>query len=165
MTRTCGECTLCCKLMGVEEIPKPPNVWCEHCDKGTGCRIYHGKPESCSAFECSWLATPDLPDDLRPDRTHCLLAANLNDDGSLSSISCFVDPDYPDAWQKAPMNDLMRVIVVSMDTPIVITSGPSLKKRVMFKLGKRLVGVKEVSMTPPDATGKQIIVGDMTDAD
>ena len=29
--RACGSCTLCCKTMGVDELAKPPGVWCQHC--------------------------------------------------------------------------------------------------------------------------------------
>ena len=30
--RSCDGCTLCCKLLSVEEIDKPQQHWCEHCD-------------------------------------------------------------------------------------------------------------------------------------
>lgn len=34
--RTCGSCTLCCKVMAITALKKPMNKWCEFCDKGTG---------------------------------------------------------------------------------------------------------------------------------
>ena len=38
--RTCGTCTLCCKVMAIAALKKPMNKWCEFCDKGAGCKIY-----------------------------------------------------------------------------------------------------------------------------
>jgi hypothetical protein len=40
MTRSCGSCTLCCKLMPVlldDGEDKPAGEWCKHCTKGVGC--------------------------------------------------------------------------------------------------------------------------------
>lgn len=66
--KSCGECSLCCKLMGIDELSKPLGVWCQHAAPGCGCRIYSDRPESCRAFECAWLKEPEWPDELRPDR-------------------------------------------------------------------------------------------------
>src|SRR4051794_24207443 len=38
--RSCGTCTLCCKVVGVLEIDKPGGVWCRHCVSGKHCAIY-----------------------------------------------------------------------------------------------------------------------------
>jgi len=51
---TCGECSLCCKLMGVSSINKPVNRWCRHCTK-PGCGIYHDRPRDCQDYACIWL--------------------------------------------------------------------------------------------------------------
>ena len=42
--RTCGDCTLCCKVMAIEELAKPVGTWCPHCKPGRGCRIYPDRP-------------------------------------------------------------------------------------------------------------------------
>lgn len=74
--RVCGGCTACCKVREIYDDPvletflKPPGVWCKHCDKGRGCRLW-SKPErpiSCLDFHCSWLEGDFSPDE-RPDRT------------------------------------------------------------------------------------------------
>ena len=31
LVRNCDGCTLCCKVMGVAELAKPPGVQCAHC--------------------------------------------------------------------------------------------------------------------------------------
>jgi hypothetical protein len=69
--RTCGGCTLCCKLPRIAEVEKPRDVWCRHCDIGRGCKIYATRPKVCRDFECWWLTHEEMPEDLRPDRVGC----------------------------------------------------------------------------------------------
>lgn len=67
--RTCGECTLCCKLLPVRELEKPANTRCQHqCSKG--CKVYHTAemPVSCKVWNCRWLVNDDTHDLPRPDR-------------------------------------------------------------------------------------------------
>jgi len=67
--RSCGECQLCCKLLGVREFNKPHGVWCPHVGPpGRGCAIYDDRPESCRGFTCLWLASGISPPELRPDK-------------------------------------------------------------------------------------------------
>jgi len=69
MPRTCGGCTLCCKLMPVRELAKPANTRCEH-QSSRGCGIYRklGFPRSCELWSCAWLTEADTADQPRPDR-------------------------------------------------------------------------------------------------
>ena len=53
--RSCGTCTLCCKLLQVPEVEKPLGEWCRHCDKGVGCTIYAERPQRCRDFFCGYL--------------------------------------------------------------------------------------------------------------
>lgn len=79
MDRTCGECTLCCTLLTVQETTvvggrgsssktefnKPAGSRCQYlCDKG--CSIYPTRPYACRRFECLWLKG-EAPDWARPD--------------------------------------------------------------------------------------------------
>ncbi len=65
----CGTCTMCCRLTAVPELRKPLGQWCEYCDKGKGCRIWHVRPQSCRTYECLWYVNKTMPPDLRPDRS------------------------------------------------------------------------------------------------
>lgn len=38
--KTCGDCGLCCKIMGVTALEKPAGRWRRHFGKTTGCTIY-----------------------------------------------------------------------------------------------------------------------------
>jgi hypothetical protein len=74
---TCGECTLCCKVLDVPEIQKPKDVWCQHAHRPNGCSIYPDRPERCRTFSCLWLLGrfgAGLPE-YRPDRIHAVPVA------------------------------------------------------------------------------------------
>lgn len=98
--RTCGGCTMCCKLLGIPELKKMPGTWCSHCHIGTGCRIYEERPQSCRDFMCMWLQG-NAPDGARPDRSKVVLwVPDVFPDGAIIAT---VDPTAPDAWQQGPV--------------------------------------------------------------
>src|SRR5512145_425278 len=103
----CGGCTMCCRLMLVEELCKPANTWCAHCKPGNGCSIYESRPQECVTYECLWLKsqrrTEPMVAELRPDRSRVILNA-LEDD---SGVRAHVHPDYPDAWKNGRMGKLL----------------------------------------------------------
>jgi len=121
--RTCGDCTMCCKTMGVIELKKDPGVWCPHCDKGVGCKVYEDRPPTCQEFECHWLREEGIPDVLRPDRSKVVLASTQ--DGG--AIVAFVDPRYPDAAEKGLMGGLVRKMVEA-GLAVIISRGQEPRK-------------------------------------
>jgi hypothetical protein len=57
--RTCGDCSLCCKLLEISaerapEVAKPAGQWCKNCVQ-PGCSIYDRRPALCRDFKCMWL--------------------------------------------------------------------------------------------------------------
>lgn len=70
---------MCCKAPGIPEIGKPADQWCQHCDKGEGCRIYDQRPQPCRDFYCLWKVMPDFPAELRPDK--CKVIWTMTEDG------------------------------------------------------------------------------------
>ena len=66
--RACGECTLCCNLLPIEELNKPRGVWCQHAKKGKGCAIYPDRPSGCRTWRCQWIISDIMGEELRPDR-------------------------------------------------------------------------------------------------
>src|SRR5712671_1135318 len=54
-SRTCGECSLCCKLLPIAVLDKQANLWCQHCKPGNGCSIYNIRPQVCTDYHCGWL--------------------------------------------------------------------------------------------------------------
>jgi hypothetical protein len=87
--RTCGECTLCCRLLPVKAdkdrahqelaralyrgqrmllIDKKAGHKCKYQFSG-GCRVYQQRPMSCRLWACRWLHNDDTADLSRPDRS------------------------------------------------------------------------------------------------
>lgn len=102
--RTCGDCGMCCKLMGVAAIDKAPHAWCGHFRKGAGCGIYADRPKACADYACYWLNAPNLDDRWRPDRARFVLHRENNG----QTLVVEVDPASPEAWRRAPFHDTFR---------------------------------------------------------
>ena len=98
VTRQCGSCTLCCKILAVQEIEKPPGRLCVHCKEGRGCRIYAERPHSCRSFNCYFLTNPKLREEWRPSKSRIVLV--VSPDGL--RIGAHIDPERPSAWRREP---------------------------------------------------------------
>jgi hypothetical protein len=96
--RSCGDCTLCCKLLAVKDLGKPRDVWCTHCKPGRGCLIYASRPRDCTAFNCGYLMSADLGEEWKPNRSKIVLAP----EAGVNRIIAFVDPQRADAWKREP---------------------------------------------------------------
>jgi hypothetical protein len=108
--RECGECTLCCKVMAIEQIAKPVSAWCPHCKPGRGCLIYADRPDECRSFNCMWLVNDRLDERWRPSKSKLVLTTS--EDG----IEVRCDPGFPDAWRKEPFRGEIQQWAVSGET-------------------------------------------------
>jgi hypothetical protein len=108
--RQCGECTLCCKVMAIEELSKPQGSWCPHCKPGRGCLIYSDRPPECRNFRCLWLVNDHLDQQWKPNKSRLVLTTS--DDG----IEVRCDPGFPDAWRKEPFRSEIREWAISGET-------------------------------------------------
>lgn len=107
--KSCGSCTLCCKTMGVEDMPggpKPPHKWCPACLVGEGCSIYESRPQTCRDFACVWLQDTEglMDDSYRPDRIGVVFQPT--DDRTGLVAHC--DPSRPTAWRAEKPLALLR---------------------------------------------------------
>jgi hypothetical protein len=98
MTRECGTCSLCCKLIYVAELNKAIDTWCPHCRPGHDrCTIYPDRPTSCRAFICGWLSGKlKIGDEWYPARSKMVISR------AGDSFLIVVDPAYPNAWRREP---------------------------------------------------------------
>ena len=122
-TRSCGGCTLCCRLLPVHGdlrvngVDLPGNFYkragerCPHQRFKKGCAVYNkpGMPKSCKHWNCRWLTMDDTADLHRPDRVHYVLDVipdyiTLNDPDDpvathrdIPVIQVWVDPAFPEA--------------------------------------------------------------------
>jgi hypothetical protein len=126
--RACGTCTLCCKVIAVDDFRKPPGVWCTHCVRGKGCGIYETRPKDCRTFFCEWMLVPSLGPEWKPERSKFALVT-----GEGGHLTAFVDPGFPGAWRASPYFDMFkrwsldgaraappRVVTVRIGTRVIV---------------------------------------------
>jgi hypothetical protein len=140
--RSCGDCTLCCRLLPIADLKKPAGVKCQHVRYGKGCSIYPSRPLDCRAWACRWVADPEvkaagLP---RPDRAHYVLDVmwdyvEMEDKLSgerkkLSVLQVWVDPQHPDAWRSPALREYL--LKLSKKGSAAIIRWSSTKMMVLF---------------------------------
>ena len=80
ISRKCLPCNACCQgWLKIETLIAKASVGnaCQHCSS-MGCTIYGSRPvDPCQKFVCAWLNhDSDLPDWMRPDRSHAIVMTN-----------------------------------------------------------------------------------------
>jgi hypothetical protein len=104
--RECGSCTLCCKLIAVNEgeLNKPAGVWCPHCKIGNGCTIYATRPQACRTWTCMWLVRDDVDEYWYPAKCKMVLwwVPLARETPPPNNLEVHVDPGYPNRWREEP---------------------------------------------------------------
>jgi Fe-S-cluster containining protein len=96
--RSCGTCSLCCKVLPVQALSKPAGKWCIHSVPGSGCTIHADRPQVCRQFFCAWLIDSNLGPEWKPEVSRFVLSA----DPANRSLTLMVDPGMPLAWKREP---------------------------------------------------------------
>lgn len=79
--RTCDNCSLCCKLVGVDRFKKKMGEWCTYANTKKGrCTIYDTRPDECKKYNCAWL-DGNVPLDLSPLKTKCVVVMRDDEEG------------------------------------------------------------------------------------
>jgi hypothetical protein len=99
--RSCGSCTLCCKVFAVPEVESPRSILCKYCDPGKGCSIHFSRPPVCRQFFCNWLLVETLGPEWQPERSKIVLQS-VALAGGHQGLSIQADPDFPDNWRLPP---------------------------------------------------------------
>lgn len=102
--RSCGACTLCCKVYDVPSLDKPAGTWCRHCKPGRGCGIHETRPQHCRSFHCLWMTAAFLGPEWKPDRSRFVMSV----DPATKNLLIQLDPGQPGAWRAAPYHDQIR---------------------------------------------------------
>lgn len=130
-SRTCGSCSLCCKLYAVAELIKPRDTWCRHVVLGKGCGLHPNWPKVCDDFLCLWRddrLAPMLPDKARPDRCGVVLTAA----GGGKAVVAVCRPDKPMAWRDSPEVHRFLTMMAATGASVSVRSG-----NVYFIVGSR----------------------------
>lgn len=96
--RSCGTCTLCCKVFDVPVLEKPAGQWCSHCQPGRGCGIHETRPQYCRSFHCLWMTSTWLGPEWKPEKSKMVLTV----DPSAHILGVQVDPGAASAWKREP---------------------------------------------------------------
>lgn len=94
--KSCGECSLCCVALEIEELNKPAGPPCPNCRLDGGCAIYASRPKVCREFECEWLTDRNLARQLRPDKIGTLFM-EAHDADEYRAVCA---PERPLAWRQ-----------------------------------------------------------------
>lgn len=117
--KDCGSCMMCCQILDIPELNKPPGPDCPNCMAGGGCRIYASRPQVCRDFECEWLRERDLGPMLRPDRSRVVLLEEPDTDRYLA----VTHPDRPMDWLKNKQIFQHLVFMAKQGREVVAKSG------------------------------------------
>jgi hypothetical protein len=105
MTRECGDCSLCCKVLRIPELEKPRHEWCPHIVLKRGCGIYDDRPPSCRNFVCLWLLDERFDEQWKPSKCKMVMVAERP-----HQIVIYVDKGANQPWMKEPYFSILRDI-------------------------------------------------------
>jgi hypothetical protein len=95
---------MCCKIMRVATLHKPPDQWCQHCAVGRGCTIYADRPGECAVFSCVWLSTPGLGEEWLPAKSKIVLVYNERN----NHLAAHVEAGNAAALKKSPYREKLK---------------------------------------------------------
>lgn len=123
ISRQCGSCQLCCKLVPVASLEKRAGDRCRHQRVGKGCAIYASRPVDCRVWSCAWLTEPAAAALTRPDRSHCVVdpmrdvirvTPKQGDEPiEFEALQVWCDPAFPDAWRDPQLLGYMEHVARS----------------------------------------------------
>ncbi len=125
LPRTCGACSLCCKLLPIAALDKPHDRWCAHCRPGAGgCMIYESRPQTCRDFACHWLADASFGDHWAPLKAKMLVQVTGGHDAAYDRfVDVHVDRGAADVWRREPYAADLRRLSAQPRTLVRIFQG------------------------------------------
>jgi uncharacterized protein len=127
--KSCGPCTMCCKVLVIDELEKDAGILCANCAIGKGCGIYKKRPQVCQDYLCEWLMDRTLSPQLRPDRTGTI----LQEDPESDEFQAVVDPSTPMAWRH-PL--VFKLLVSKAKEGKVVVAKSGVKTWRIFESGQ-----------------------------
>jgi hypothetical protein len=126
--KSCGECTLCCRVLVIDELDKDAGILCSNCTVSAGCKIYKKRPQVCRDYLCEWMTDRTMPPQLRPDRTGTI----LQEDPDSEEFQAVVDPKTPMAWRH-PL--VFKLLVAKAKEGKIVVAKSGVKTWRIFESG------------------------------
>ena len=126
--RSCGTCTMCCKVLQIADLGKPAGIWCKHVKPGSGCTVYADRPLPCRQYFCEWMLDSRFGPEWKPDTAKFAVNPLLSD----SNLLIAVDPNFPNAWRKEPYISQIRQWVKDCE---------AMGRFVMVRIGARCIAL------------------------
>jgi hypothetical protein len=126
--RSCIGCTLCCTVMGIDDLPKVkwPYDRCPH--QGQGCKIYADRPTSCREWSCAWVLG-HLPYALKPSKTGLIFGIG---DGHQWFVK--VSKAGRRVWEEPDTNEIL--LRLSAKGPVILAiDNPSEEVGAVYEAG------------------------------
>lgn len=145
MAGHCADCTGCCIVFEVKDVPKAFGEPCKHIGNtlfGVGCQIYEERPDACKRYVCLYLDSqrrseiPSMPESMRPNVCRVVLGWPWGTDRE--TLFVYPYPGYETAWQKPPIGPYLRD-VLAKGAKIVVVTGD---KRIAIKGDMAFVGTE-----------------------
>jgi uncharacterized protein len=127
--KSCGPCTMCCKVLVIDHFEKDAGVLCEHCILKGGCKIYETRPDVCRDYECDWMMERSLGPQLRPDKVGTILM----EDPDSEEYQAVTDPSTPMAWRN-PL--VFKVLVAKAKEGRVVVAKAGARTWRIFEDGR-----------------------------
>jgi hypothetical protein len=126
--RSCGTCSLCCKLLPIPSLNKPAGQRCKHQKALKGCSIYPDRPNACKTWACRWLSDPQAAGLKRPDRTHYVVDLDYDKitqgDAELPALQVWCDPAFPDAHKDRDLRAFLLMMAERFHVGAIVRYGP-----------------------------------------
>ncbi len=132
-TRTCEGCHACCVVYLFDDKPiglKPQFLACPKLTECGRCGIYESRPETCSGFQCAWLAG-ELPEGYAPKEVGFVVNVQTTATVSGKLTAMTVQESRWNALQdNARFERLLSGLIQSFPYPVVVsgfreTPGPA----------------------------------------
>ncbi len=146
----CGSCSVCCTVLGIEELEKSPNEDCRHLipldlggspPQGGCCTVYNDRPKACQTFECLWLmgVFGNQNPHHRPDRLGLMF--DVQPDNFVAGPIPTAREAWPGSSRSGPgleflqdMSKKCMILIMRRDGSRSIVGPPTLMKNLQDKL-------------------------------
>lgn len=146
MAGHCQDCTGCCVVFEVKDVPKAFGEPCKYLGKtlfGPGCTIYEDRPYACRHYVCLWLDSQrredvsTMPESLKPEVCKVVMGWPWGIDRE--TLFVYPYPGYETAWQKPPVSLHLRAILAKGGKVVVVVKD----KRIAIKGDMAFVGTED----------------------